>query len=263
MITADLHTHTSFSTDSGESLLNAAASAEKKGLKTLCVTEHMDFDYPGGEFVLDTRAYKEELMRVRELFEGRVEILFGVELGLADYLAPRLSEYLSGWDFDFVIGSAHLVDGEDPYYPEYFDGYGDKNGLLRYFECELADLCAFKEFDVFGHLDYAVRYSKSKTYAPKDFVEVTDEILRELVKGGRGIELNTAGLKNGLGFAHPHADILKRYRELGGRIITVGSDAHRAEDIAYSFEDAREILINAGFEYYAVFRKRKPELLRL
>ncbi len=263
MITADLHTHTSFSTDSDESLLNAAAQAEKKGLRTLCVTEHIDLDYPGGEFMLDTRAYREELMRVKELFKGRMEILFGVELGLADYLAPRLSEYVSGWDFDFVIGSAHLVNGEDPYYPEYFDNYGDKNGLLRYFECELADVRAFKGFDVFGHLDYAVRYSKSKTYAPKDHAEVTDEILKELVKSGKGLELNTAGLKYGLSFAHPHADILKRYRELGGEIITVGSDAHRAEDIAYGFEDAREILINAGFKYYAVFRKRKAELLRL
>ncbi len=263
MITADLHTHTSFSTDSDEQLEYAALAAEKKGLKTLCVTEHMDFDYPGGEFMLDTKAYKAEWARVRKQFKGRLEILFGVELGLADHLAPRLCEYLSKWDFDFVIGSAHLVDGADPYYPEYFDGLGDKNGILRYFECELANIRAFGGFDVFGHLDYMVRYSKAKSYAPADYAEVIDEILKELVQNGRGIELNTAGLKYGLGFAHPHMDILKRYRELGGSIITVGSDAHRAEDIAYGFGKAEEILKSAGFNYYTIFRQRKADFVKL
>ena len=258
MIKADLHTHSSFSTDSDEPLESIAHSAMEKGLKTLCVTEHMDFDYPNGEFILDTAAYKAELERVRELYSGRLEILFGVELGLMDYLAPRLREYIGGQSFDFVIGSSHLVDGIDPYYPQYFAEHGDHNGILRYFESILANISAYDDFDVYGHLDYVVRYSSEKSYAPSDFREITEEILKRLIGMGKGIELNTAGLKYGLGWCHPHPDLLKRYRELGGEIITVGSDGHRAEHIAYGFGTAGDVLAAAGFTHYNIFRNRKP-----
>lgn len=263
MITADLHTHTSFSTDSSQPMEDAVLHMIGIGLKTVCFTEHMDMDYPGGEFLLDTVEYHETLLRFREKYSGKLEILFGVELGLMDYLAPRLREYVSGWDFDFVIGSSHLVDGTDPYEPEYFGKFGDRNGILRYFESILANIRAFDNFDVYGHLDYVVRYSKAKAYSPADYAELTDEILKTLVSMGKGIELNTSGLKYGLGFAHPHPDILRRYRELGGEIITVGSDGHQSEHYAWEFGRASDILKAVGFEYYTVFRGRKPEMIRL
>lgn len=263
MITADFHAHTSFSTDSSEPLERAAESALLRGLKILCVTEHMDFDYPTGEFQLDTAAYRAELFRVKELYKGRLELLFGVELGLMDYLAQRLREYVGEWGFDFVIGSSHLIDGEDPYYPPYFEQLGDKNGILRYFESILANIKAFDDYDVYGHLDYAVRYSSAKNYSPSDYHEITDEILKLLISKGKGIELNTAGIKYGLGWAHPHPQLLKRYRELGGEIITIGSDGHCAEHYAYAFEQAAQILKDAGFKYYTLFRKRKAEFVKL
>lgn len=162
MITADLHAHTSFSSDSEEPMENALSAMVEKGLKTVCFTEHMDMDYPGGEFLLDAAAYRSRLVELREEFRGRIEVLFGVELGLMDYLAPRLREYVGAWDFDFVIGSSHLVDGIDPYYPEYFEKYDDHNGILRYFESILANIRAFDGFDVYGHLDYIVRYCRAK-----------------------------------------------------------------------------------------------------
>ncbi len=263
MIRADFHAHTSFSSDSDEPLESAAAAAVRLGLETLCLTEHMDFDYPTGEFMLDTVAYRAELMRVRELYAGRLELLFGVELGLMDCLARRLAEYTRAWDFDFVIGSSHLIDGEDPYYPPYFDRLGDRNGILRYFESILANVRAFDDFDVYGHLDYAVRYSHAKDYDPADYAEVTDELLRLLISKGKGIELNTAGLKYGLGWAHPHPKLLRRYRELGGEIITAGSDGHCAEHYAWEFGRAADILREAGFRYYTVFRRRRAEFVKL
>lgn len=263
MITTDQHTHTSFSTDSDEDMEAAVLSMMEKGIKTVCFTEHMDMDYPGGEFLLDTAAYRERLTSLKEKYSGRIELLFGAELGLMDYLAPRLREYVSGWDFDFVIGSSHLVDGIDPYEPEYFSKLGDYNGILRYFESILANIRAFDDFDVYGHLDYVVRYSSAKCYRPADYAELLDEILKTLISMGKGIELNTAGLKYGLGWAHPHPELLRRYRQLGGELITVGSDGHKAEHYAWEFDRAGEILSQAGFEYYTVFRKRKPEMIRL
>ncbi len=261
MIKADLHTHSSFSSDSDEPLLEMAKSASEKGLDTLCLTEHMDMDYPGGEFILDTENYKKELFRVRGLTD--VELLFGVELGLMDYLAPRIKAYADAWDFDFIIGSSHLVDGQDPYYPEYFQKLGSRNGVLRYFESILANIKAMDCFDVYGHLDYVVRYSPEKSYDPACYREIIDEILRLLIEKGKGIEINTAGIKSGLGYVHPHEFILRRYKELGGEIITVGSDAHDKSRVAADCDTAQAALASAGFNYYTVFRERKPHLIAL
>lgn len=263
MITADLHTHSYFSADSDEPTENIVRAAYERGLKTICLTEHMDMDYPGGEFILDTDKYMEKLFCVRELFGGKIEVLFGVELGLMDYLAPRLYGYTSKYDFDFIIGSSHLVDGMDPYYPEYFDKFGDKNGILRYFESILENISAYDDFDVYGHLDYVVRYSHAKGYSPADYRDVTDELIKKLASMGKGIELNTAGLKYGLGWAHPHPDLLRRCRELGIETITVGSDGHKAEHIAWEFDAAGEILKAAGYRYYAVFKRRTPEFVKI
>lgn len=263
MILSDFHTHSTFSTDGTDKLVEMANSAVEKGLKTICFTEHNDFDYPGGEFLLDTDAYKNELLRVREQLSGKIEVLFGVELGLMKHLGERLREYLDGRGFDFVIGSSHLIDGKDPYFPEYFAELGQRNGVLRYFESIVENIGAFSDFDVYGHLDYAVRYSPEKSYNPVDFREIIDEILRKIVSLGKGIEINTAGLRKGLSHANPHPFILKRYRELGGEIITVGSDAHNTADIAADFDLAESFLKDAGFEFYTVFRQRKPHFVRL
>lgn len=263
MIFSDFHTHSTFSTDGTDKLVEMANSAVEKGLKTICFTEHNDFDYPGGEFLLDTDAYKNELLRVREQLSGKIEVLFGVELGLMKHLGERLREYLDGRGFDFVIGSSHLIDGKDPYFPEYFAELGQKNGVLRYFESIVENIGAFSDFDVYGHLDYAVRYSPEKCYNPVDYREIIDEILRKIVSLGKGIEINTAGLRKGLSHANPHPFILKRYRELGGEIITVGSDAHNTADIVADFDLAESFLKDAGFEFYTVFRQRKPHFVKL
>lgn len=262
MIAADFHTHSSFSTDSTEPLIEMARSAAEKGLRTICLTEHLDYDYPGGEFQLDTGAYRAELMRVRAELSGKVEVLFGVELGLMDYLAPRLNEFAAAWDFDFIIGSSHLVGGKDPYYPEYFETLGSRNGILRYFESILANVRAFDDFDVYGHLDYVVRYSPEKSYEPLDYREIIDEILRALISRGKGIEVNTAGIASGMGYPHPNAFILRRYKELGGEIVTAGSDAHAGTRVAADFDKAQAALEAAGFDGYAVFRHRKAEFVK-
>lgn len=121
------------------------------------------------------------------------------------------------------------------------------------------------DFDVLGHMDYVVRYGKEKekSYFLQDYAEITDEILRSLIMQGKGIELNTAGFKYGLGFAHPHISILKRYKELGGEVITVGSDAHQPENIAYDFDRAKEVLKDSGFKYYTEFKGRKPIFIQV
>lgn len=263
MIIADLHTHSSFSTDSDEPLLEMAKSAAAKGLKILCLTEHMDFDYPTeGEFQLDVKSYREELFHVREEFSDKLELLFGVELGLLPYMTETLQNFAESADFDFIIGSAHQIDRMDPYYPEYFEKYGGKNGILRFFENMLESIKNFDNYDVLGHIDYIVRYSPEKSYNPLDFREVLDEILKTVISGGKGIEINTKGLDS-LGYVHPNIAVLKRFRELGGEIVTIGSDAHDRTRVAADFDKAEQALKSAGFDKYAIFRNRKPEFVTL
>lgn len=261
MIKADVHTHSSFSSDSEEPLRSLADAAVRRGLETLCVTEHMDFDYPEpGEFVLDVPKYRAELFRVRDEFSDRLEVLFGAELGLLDYDAARLYGFAKSADFDFVIGSLHQIDDLDPYYPEYFDKMGDKNGITHFFDTMLACVRSFDDYDVLGHLDYIVRYSHAKSYNPADYREVIDEILKTVISKGKGIEINTAGI-SALGYPHPNIFVLKRFKELGGEIVTIGSDAHDSSRVGYGLDKARDLLCAAGFKEYAVFRKRRPDFI--
>ena len=136
---------------------------------------------------------------------------------------------------------------------------------MEYFESILENMEAFTDFDVYGHIDYIVRYNPNRkdNYSFSAYQDILDEILKKIIFLGKGIELNTGGFKYGLGHPNPHEDILKRYRELGGEIITTGSDAHVTDYLGYEFAKAYEILKKVGFSYYTIFKGRKPEFLRL
>lgn len=303
MILSDFHTHSSNSGDCDAKMEFQIQSAIAKGIKHLCITEHMDMDYPeppkGHEdehcdFVLNYENYKAEydgivfalnngiannylhadleasnskLPSYSEIIKkwqsGDFNLYFGVELGLQTNIASKNRDFINGKNFDFILGSSHLIDGEDPYYPEYYEGKVETDIFRRYFEYIYENICVFDDFDCYAHLDYIVRYGKEKTYSYYDFSDEIDTILKSLIEKGKGIELNTGGLRNGLKYPNPCPDVLKRYKELGGEIITIGSDAHMPEHIAYNFDSVPVLLKECGFKYYTIFRQRKPEFLTL
>lgn len=259
---ADYHMHTCFSMDSEASPESMAEGAIAKGLKTVCFTDHEDKDYAidGEEVVVDTGKYFEVMRRLQREYEGRLDIKIGIELGLQPHLGEFSRQYTKVYPFDFVIGSVHVIDSKDPYYASFFEGITDEEGYRRTLEATVENIKAFSDFDVLGHLDYVVRYGRyrDKEYSCEKFADLIDVILQSLIEQGIGLELNTAGFKYGLPFAHPHPDILRRYREKGGEIVTIGSDAHKPEHIAYDFERVNAILKDCGFKYYAEFVDRKP-----
>ena len=268
MIYSDFHLHTTFSGDGETSMKDMIEHGIALGLKTICFTEHMDFDYDPDcdvDFLLDTKSYYDAFLKHKEIYQDKIELLFGVELGLQTHLAGKHKEYLASYPFDFVIGSSHLIHGMDPYYPKFFKNRREKECLTEYFQSILENIDAFCEFDVYGHIDYIIRYSPERkdNYSFEEYYELIDKILKKIIALGKGIELNTGGFKYGLGHPNPHENILKRYREFGGEIITVGSDAHTQEYLAHEFPKACEILKDAGFSYYTIFKNRKPEFLRL
>lgn len=274
MLLADTHTHTKYSTDSAAEPSEMLSAAGAAGLSTLCLTDHMDLDFPGDPslFVFDTAAYFGELLPLKEKASSDTSLptlLLGIELGLRPGrpdLREQMNTLLAAYPFDFVIGSTHVVDNLDPYYPEYWELPG--NRLRRYFKDVLTNTAEHTNFDSLGHLDYIIRYlpdsfSLIKDYAVRDFMDLIEETLRILISRGQALEVNTAGLRKGLSFAHPKTEILLRYRELGGELLTLGSDAHSPSDVGANIKKTAELLKNCGFRYYSVYRERKPEMIAL
>lgn len=277
MIQADMHMHTWFSTDSEACPRDMADEAVRKGLKTICFTDHFDKDDLewGEEGIFDVDAYFAEMQKLQEEYAGKLNIRIGIELGLRTYLKDYYEELTKKYPFDFVIGSVHNVpykkDAEgnilytDPAAEKLFTDRTDKEAYRLMMETTLQNVRTLGCFQTLGHLDYVVRYGKSreKEYSYTEYADMIDEILKLLIEKGKGLEVNSAGLKYGLPFAHPHPDVLKRYRELGGEIITIGADAHKPEHIAYDFAKAEEILKSCGFKYYTEFFKQKPVFKQL
>lgn len=270
-IYSDCHLHTHHSGDSDTPMEDMIRKGISLGLTTMCFTEHNDFgfpeypDLPADAFLLNVDSYLYELLALREQYAGQVKLLFGLELGLQPEVFRENAILARSYEFDFIIGSSHLVNGKDPYYPDCFESRTDEEVYRAYFEEELANVKKFSNFDVYGHLDYVVRYgaSKDNEYSYDKYKDILDKILTTLLEKEKGLELNTGGIKSGMKDFHPCMDVLKRYRELGGEIITVGSDAHDPSHIADHFDRAYDVLKECGFKYYTVFEKRVPEYVKL
>ena len=268
---ADTHVHSTYSGDGKATIDEMVQKAISLGMKQICFTEHNDFDYPYAEgdkpdmFLLNVDAYLFDLLRAREKYEGQIKILFGMELGLVPEIKRKNLILAKSHDFDYIIGSSHLCHGRDPYYPDFYEGREEKAAYREYFESILENVKGYTQYDVYGHLDYVVRYgpTQNQNYSYADYADVIDEILRILVENEKGLEVNTGGFRCGIGTTNPCHDIIRRYRELGGEIITIGSDAHETKYLQDHFDDAADMLKAIGFKYYTVFENRIPEFFKL
>ena len=277
MIQADMHMHTCFSTDSQACPRDMAEEAVRKGLKTICFTDHFDKDDLewGEEGIFDVDAYFTEMQKLQEEYEKKLNIRIGIELGLRTYLKEYYEKLTKKYPIDFIIGSVHNVPFKkdtngnqlytDPAAEKLFADRTDQEAYRLMMETTLENVKVMDCFQSLGHLDYIVRYGKmrEKTYSCAEYTDLIDEILKQLIEKGKGLEVNAAGLKYGLPFAHPHPDVLRRYRELGGEIVTIGADAHKPEHIAYDFGKVEELLKACGFKYYTEFSKQKPVFKQL
>ena len=250
-------------------------------------------------FLLDFPDYLPALREIREEYRGRLNMGIGVELGLQLHARQDTENVMKlyGDTFDFIIGSIHFVDHYDVYYPQWFamdamdvsearsderfaratrriptreeaEAVTREQEAARYrhfFEVTLKRLESYDCFDSLGHLDFVVRYgpNKNRFYDFKTYGDIISAILELLIRKDKALEVNTGGFKYGLGHPNPCEDVLKRYRELGGRLLTVGSDAHVPGFVGYEFDRTAELLKEIGFREYALYRKRVPVMLPL
>lgn len=263
MITSDYHVHSSFSSDSDTPMEAMIQKAISLGMTRICFTDHMDYDFPDKyemTFQFNVDNYFQKLSEMTEKYQSDIRVLKGIELGMMPHLGERYHKLLASYPFDFVIASTHLIDNIDPYYPEFWENRTSKEGLQRYFDSILENITVFQNFDVYGHLDYISRYAPDKGvgFCMEDFQETIDQILKTLISYEKGIEVNTAGYKYGMGHPNPHEDIIVRYLELGGTVLTIGSDGHKPEHLAYDFEQVEKLLKHIGVKEYTVFEGRTP-----
>jgi len=257
--------------DSESPVRDMIEGAIEKGLERIYITDHYDEDYPtlhtAPDYVqiFDLEEYYKEITPLKEEYTGRIDVYIGVEFGLQPHLGDFYRDLVKKYSFEFIVGALHVIDGDDPYARRIFDGKTDEEVYRRMFEETLLCVKNCQDFDVLGHLDYVVRYGHEgeKSYSYERFATEIDGILRALIERGKGLEVNTSGFKYGLPFPHPTFDVIKRYRELGGEIITIGSDGHSPNQIAYDFHKIPGILEEAGFKYYTEFRERKPYFVKI
>lgn len=257
-------------------------AALAKGMSHLCFTEHMDLDFPLSDnetkniFLLDTDAYQAGIKSAKEMYSDKITLLFGVEWGMQPHLAEKLPSYVNQYGFDFIIGSEHTTNKKDPYYPKFYEGRSEYEAYCEYFEDIVTNLDRLEEtktslqltdnlISTLGHLDYVVRYGPNKNtkYSYSIYGDIIDVVLKRLIDRGIAMEINTGGYKYKLGDPNPSFEVIRRYKELGGELITIGSDAHEAKILQYEFDRVRELLVGCGYKYHAIFINRKPVLLNL
>lgn len=254
----DYHMHSHFSADCSVSMEDMVVGAINKGLTEICFTEHIDYEYPDETiiFEFDLAEYTETLNALQQKFEGQIRIKKGIEIGVQPHLLHRYEQLMKEQDFDFTICSMHTTDKKSLHYKEIFVGRTIEEAYQLYYDELLYCVKNFKQFNVLGHVDLVKRYSAEQP--AEDFHESLSAIFNEIIPAGKGIELNTSGVRYGLPHAMPSDDVLKLYKQSGGEIITLGSDAHRVSELAFQFRESLELLASTGFKYLATFDKGQP-----
>ncbi|NLD20613.1 MAG: histidinol-phosphatase HisJ family protein [Clostridiales bacterium] len=259
----DFHTHTGFSDDCNIPMDIMIEGAIKKGLKTLAITDHVDpgFPDPNIPFTLDFYNYHKCLLQAQSHYGHQLEILAGLELGIMEGQFPVSKKIVNSFPYDIVIGSFHCLGKNDLYSYDFSDVDGPAM-VEDFYSYMYRCLKSFQDYDILGHFSILDRYIGTLyDYGPCE--EIIDEILRLMVVGGKGLEINTSNFRYHTGTWLPRGSILKRYRELGGEILTIGSDAHSPDYFQFHFEDAIPFAKSLGFRYYCEFRSRKPEFFTL
>lgn len=263
----DNHTHSSFSPDGKMGVAEAVDMARERGLAGICFTDHYDFMVPGGvlKFECDIEAQQRAIDISREGIDSEFTVLKGIEIGVQSKCIDMVKELMSLHSFDLVIASVHFIEGKDPYKGEYYLPYDMKKAYGNYLEEIYRCMELYDDYDILGHYDYIARYSpypEGITY--NDFKYILDPILERLVRDGKTFEINTKTYQIFKGKQTVFdVEILKRFFQIGGRFISLGSDAHMASRIGENFDYYRELSKSVGLKYAVYYKNRTPHYVEL
>lgn len=251
----DYHVHTNNSFDSRETMLNHCKKAVEIGLKEIVFTEHYDLNpFDEGLGVFNYEKYSREIIECREQYGDKLLIKKGLELGEPHIYVDEHEQVKKNRDFDFFIGSVHYL-GDDVLHSDYSNR--QEEDVWEYFFSEVLQSTKKGDFHIIGHIDVLKRYvpNNYKKFKASDHEEMIREILKSAINNDKGIELNTSGLRQAVGEYLPTLEIIKWYYELGGEIITVGSDAHTSNHLGMHIEEAIDALRDIGFKTISTYRQ--------
>ena len=270
---ADYHVHSAFSDDSTYEVEDVCRDAVRLNLGEICFTDHVDYGVKPDHAGPDTRVvdgkpvvnvdyprYFPALPAARERFAGDLTVRSGLELGVQSHTVPRFNALFSTWEqeLDFTILSIHQVGDQEFWTGDFQRGRTQQEYNEAYYQ-ELYDVVReFSHYSVLGHLDLIKRYDPAGVYPFEKSREMIAEILRQVIRDGKGIEVNTSSFRYGLPDLQPCTDILRLYRDLGGRIVTVGSDTHKLVFLVAYIALVKRRLAALGYERYCTFDKMEP-----
>lgn len=261
----DLHVHTHFSCDSEATIEAMCRQAIALGLRQVAFTEHVDFvPADAGYGFFRPAAYLAEISRCRQLFGDQLTLLAGVEIGEFHRFRSQANALLDAHRFDLVIGSLHwakkipVTAALNPQ-PRPMD-----RAFRDYFD-ELQQMCSVGGFDIVGHLDVVKRngFDAAGQYNVLDHEKAVRSILDVIIRNGIALEINTSTLRLAVNQTSPGQAVVTWYRQMGGRLLTIGSDAHTLADLAAGWETAVEMARAAGFAHLTSFSSRTPCALSL
>lgn len=265
------HNHSIHSHDGKNTVFEMCESAIEKGLKGIAFTDHVDLTlFEERNIYNETLGLKQDVLKAKEQFKGKLDVFFGMELG-EEYYQPELAKKMRDiGGYDVILGSLHFLPTIGA---ECDIAYADipiwsQNRIKEILE-EYLNVLLFMakktDIDVLAHITYPLRYINciyKKNFDDKVFYPVYEEILRTLIKRNIALEVNTSNAKS-LNVFLPHAEIVKKYFELGGELITVGADAHNINNVDNGLKEGLQLLKDVGFKYYTIFNERKPKMIKL
>lgn len=270
----DYHVHTIYSDDSVYKMEDVIKDGIKKGINELCFTDHVDYgikrdvDDPLGPVYLngqpisnvDYPEYYKEYLYLKEKYKDQMTLKFGLEFGIQVHTIPKYNALFKQYPFDFIILSIHQVDDLEFWTGDYQKGRTEKEYYERYYQ-ELYDVVnLYHDYSVLGHMDLIKRYDDHDSYDSfNNHKEMITQILKIVIKDGKGIEINTSSVRYEIGDLTPSRDILKLYLKLGGTIITIGSDSHQEDHLGAYIEDTKKELKELGFKQYCTYSQMVPE----
>lgn len=260
----DTHTHTDSSFDGQHAIMYMCEYAEKNNVRAIAFTDHCEVDAIDKANTRKNvaQAYFETI-KARSVFFGRLTICTGLELGQPAYFPFEADKIVSKFDYDFILASVHNLRNKKDFYFLNYDEEDIDDLLDKYFE-EILLTIRWGNFDSLAHLTYPLRYivgDARKKVNNKRFEPAVDDILKELIKKGKALELNTSGLRQKIGTTLPDEDIMKKYKSLGGELVTIGSDAHSAFDVGAGIEEGLVLLKECGFDRVSLYQNRTPILI--
>lgn len=272
MIYADYHVHSDYSDDSWYLMEDVVKDAIQLGLEEICFTDHVDYgvkpDWKSDEkFQVGMNKevknvhydfYFSELNKLSKKYEEKIKVKKGLEFGMQVHTIPQFEKLFQSHDFDFILLSVHQIENKEFWTGEFQKGHTQLESYDRYYDEMYHLITAYKDYSVLAHMDLVRRYLDKEVDRFEYNKDKIEKILKKVIEDNKGIEVNTSSVRYEINGLTPSVEILKLYHELGGTIITIGSDSHKPKHLGFHIEESKKLLKGIGYTHFCTFDKMKP-----